>query len=170
MSLFPELDSASFDAELPFSVQPLPGGICPARQERETRLALRVLAAPTETLPEADPMLVRLEAKLDLALEVSLLSRHPERPPLTPCRLGLDSIAWISDHANHGSEPVLVALCPNPDSALLLFLAARISTVTPGENGNYLIRADISGAFDEATRLLWEKWVFRRHRKAILER
>ena len=115
-------------------------------------------------------MLVRLEAKLDLALEVSLLSRHPERPPLTPCRLGLDSIAWISDHANHGSEPGLGALCPTPDSALLLFLAARISTVTPGENGNYLIRADIAGAFDEATRLLWEKWVCRRHRKAILER
>jgi hypothetical protein len=43
-------------------------------------------------------MLVRLEAKLDLALEIALLSHHPERPALTPCRLGLDSIAWLSDH------------------------------------------------------------------------
>ena len=169
MSLFPELGSASFDAELPFSVQPLPGGICPARQERETRLALRVLAAPTETLPEADPMLVRLEAKLDLALEVSLLSRHPERAPLTPCRLGLDSIAWISDHANHGSEPVLVALCPNPDSALLLFRRPH----PHGDAGRKRQLSDLrrhQRRFRRSHPPAVGKWVFRRHRKAILER
>jgi hypothetical protein len=55
---------------------------------------------------------------------------HPERPALTPCRLGLDSIAWLSDHPG-GWAMRQIALMPNPDSALMLFLAAHIEAQTP---------------------------------------
>ncbi|WP_230370485.1 hypothetical protein [Paludibacterium denitrificans] len=102
MNSLPALDSASFDAHLPFAVEPLPDGQCPSRLERQTRLALQVMAAPTETPEDANPLLQRLEAKIDLALEMALLSQHPERPPLTHCRLGLNAIALAKPGAVSG--------------------------------------------------------------------
>jgi len=170
MDSLPRLDSASFDALLPLSVQQLSEGQCSPARQRETRLALRVLAAPTETPEEPDPMLVRLEAKLDLALEVSLLAHHPERPPLLHCRLGLESIAWLSDHPWRSGDIVQLALSPNPDSALMLFLAAQIEAQSPTPDENYAITARLLFPADELTGPLWERWVFRRHRRAILER
>lgn len=170
MNALPALDSASFDARLPLSVQLLSEEECSPARQRETRLALRVLAAPSETPEEPDPMLVRLEAKLDLTLEIALLSHHPDRPPLTPCRLGLESIAWLSDHPWRVGDTVQIALMPNPDSALMLFLAAHIEAQTPTPDESYAITARLQLPADEQTSPLWERWVFRRHRRAILER
>ncbi|WP_028535540.1 hypothetical protein [Paludibacterium yongneupense] len=170
MPQLPELDTVSFDANLPFGAQLLPGGVCPQSLRRETRLALRVLAAPVETTENPDPLLLRLEAKLDLALEVSLLDRHPERPPLQPCRLGLEQLAWQQDQAQAPGESVLMTLYPNADSSLIVFIAGQIVDCRAVGSEGYHIRADISRAFDEITRPLWEKWVFRRHRRAILGR
>ncbi|WP_159875207.1 MULTISPECIES: hypothetical protein [Aquitalea] len=170
MNALPALDSASFDARLPLSVQLLSEEECSPARQRETRLALRVLAAPSEMPEEPDPMLVRLEAKLDLALEIALLGHHPERPALTPCRLGLDSIAWLSDHPWRVGDTVQIALMPNPDSALMLFLAAHIEAQTPTPDESYAITARLQLPADEQTSPLWERWVFRRHRRAILER
>jgi len=170
MSPLPPLDSASFDAMLPLSVHLLSEEQCSPARQRETRLALRVLAAPSETPEEPDPMLVRLEAKLDLALEISLLGHHPDRPPLTRCRLGLDSIAWLSDHPWRVGDTVQIALSPNPDSALMLFMAARIEAQCPTPDEAYAITARLQLPADEQTGPLWERWVFRRHRRAILER
>ncbi|WP_199102239.1 hypothetical protein [Aquitalea sp. ASV11] len=170
MHLLPALDSASFDAHLPLQVQLLNDTQCSAARQRETRLALRVLAAPSETPEEPDPMLMRLEAKLDLALEIALLGHHPDRPALTPCRLGLDSIAWLSDHPWRVGDAVQIALTPNPDSALILFLAAHIEEQHPTPDESYAIIARLQLPQDEQTQPLWERWVFRRHRRAILER
>ncbi|KMN47327.1 hypothetical protein VL04_19935 [Chromobacterium violaceum] len=164
-----ELDTVSFDAELPFLAQALEGDYSP-RLQRETRLALRVLAAPGETPDDSNPILLRLEAKLDLALEVSLLERHPERPPCTPCRLGLNAIAWQDSQAWAPGQPLLLSLYPNPDSALSLCLYGRVLECRPQGGKAHLLSADIHGSFDQDTHLMWEKWVFRRHRRAILER
>ncbi|MBV8680148.1 MAG: hypothetical protein JO338_06820 [Aquitalea sp.] len=170
MNPLPQLDSASFDAMLPLGVHLLSQEQCSPSRQRETRLALRVMAAPSETPEEPDPMLVRLEAKLDLALEIALLGHNPERPPLTACRLGLDSIAWLSDHPWRVGDIVQISLSPNPDSALMLFLAAQIEQQYPTPDEAYAITARLNLPPDEQTGPLWERWVFRRHRRAILER
>jgi len=170
MSPLPTLQTASFDAELPFAACPLPPTGCSPQQTRETRLALRVLAAPVDSVENNDPLLQRLEAKLDLALEVSLLSRYPERPSLTPCRVGLDAVAWLSAHPYTLGEQLRLELFPHPDSALVLYLPSRVKECRPVSAGGHQITADIGAAFSEFTLPLWEKWVFRRHRRAILDR
>ena len=170
MSQLPALETASFDAELPFSATSLALGSCTVQQMRETRLALRVLAAPVESTESADPLMQRMEAKLDLALEVGLLSRYPERPPLTLCRVGLDAIAWHSPQAHNVGEVVELTLFPHPDSALVLYAAARIQECQITSAGGYKLKADIRQAFSEYTLQLWEKWVFRRHRRSVMDR
>lgn len=169
MPPLPALETASFDAELPFCARPAPEGVCTPQQVRETRLALRVLAAPVDSVENTDPLLQRLEAKLDLALEVSLLSRYPQRPPLCHCRIGLEEIGWHADQAYAAGDALRLELFPHPDSALVLYLAARVKTCRPEGSGFALI-ADIQPAFNEFMLQLWEKWVFRRHRRAILDR
>ncbi|TDR73586.1 hypothetical protein [Paludibacterium purpuratum] len=170
MSPLPTLTTASFDAELPFAAIPMAQSACTPQQVRETRLALRVLAAPVDSVENTDPLLQRLEAKLDLALEVSLLSRYPERPMLTSCRVGLDAIGWLSQHPYTLGEKLRIEMFPHADSALVLYLAATVSASVPIEGGQHQITLDILPALDEFTLHLWEKWVFRRHRRGILAR
>jgi hypothetical protein len=166
--MLPELDTVSFDAELPLSLRPFDD--YNAKLARETRLALRILAAPTENRDGADPQMQRLEAKLDLALEVALLSRHPDTPPLHPCRLGLGSIAWLAGHGHQPGSQLLLTLSPHADSALTLFLPAHITSSQLSGSQNYTNTASIDAALDENTRHLWEKWIFRRHREQIRQR
>jgi hypothetical protein len=171
MSKLPTLATASFDADLPLSCLPLAETTYQGRLDRETRLALQLLASPVEVPDDADPLLLRLEAKIDLTLELVLASRYPERPPITACRLGLDAIAWCSPTAYPAGEHVLLTLYPNSDSALILRLAGHIVECHPApDQPGYLLQADISPSFDKTTHLQWEKWVFRRHRRAIQER
>jgi hypothetical protein len=169
MSSLPTLASASFDAELPFAAIPMTESACTPQQIRETRLALRVLAAPVDSVENAEPLLQRLEAKLDLALEVSLLSRYPQRPETTPCRIGLDAVGWLSPHPFTLGERLRIEMFPHIDSALVLYLTAVVSGSVPMADGHQ-ISVDIRPAFDEYTLHLWEKWVFRRHRRGILAR
>ncbi|MBI3143892.1 MAG: hypothetical protein HYZ18_01200 [Pseudogulbenkiania sp.] len=171
MSGLPQLATASFDADLPLSCQRLAETAYQGRLDRETRLALQLLASPVELPDDADPLLLRLEAKIDLTLELVLASRYPERPPIAPCRLGLDAIAWRSPAPYPVGELVLLAIYPNSDSALILRLAGRIVECQPApDQAGYLLQADIRSSFDKTTHLQWEKWVFRRHRRAIQER
>ncbi|MBV8046384.1 MAG: hypothetical protein JO171_04500 [Paludibacterium sp.] len=169
MSLLPTLATASFDAELPFAAIPLPESGCTPQQVRETRLALKVLAAPVDSVENTDPLLQRLEAKLDLALEVSLLSRYPQRPALMDCRVGLDAVGWLSPHPFTLGERLRLEMFPHADSALILYLAVTVSGSVPVAGGHQ-ITVDIRPTFDEFTLHLWEKWVFRRHRRGILAR
>jgi hypothetical protein len=146
------------------------GETCSPQHLRETRLALRVLAAPVDSAENIDPLLQRLEAKLDLALEVSLLSRYPKRPPLTLCRVGLEEIGWHADYPFEAGEKLELTLFPHPDSSLVLHIAAIVQQCAPASGGGFQVAADIRHAFNEFTHGLWEKWVFRRHRRMILER
>jgi len=128
------------------------------------------LAAPVDSGENTDPLLLRLEAKLDLALEMGLLLRYPERPPLTTCRLGLEAVGWHADQPLAIGSSVMLLLFPHPDSALVLYLAACISECVANPAGGVQLTARLSSGLDEYTLSLWEKWVFRRHRRAILER
>ncbi|GGY21646.1 PilZ domain-containing protein [Paludibacterium paludis] len=164
------LDTASFSALLPFA--------CAQRESadelddmlRETRLAMKVLAAPSDAQEDPAPILLRLEAKLDLALEVSLRNRHTERPPLTPCRVGLEALSWSQAAPLKAGDAVLLTLYPNPDSALRLALPGVVTRCARAADGHYNLVADIREGLGEITRPMWEKWVFRRHRRAIVDR
>nr|WP_283773087.1 PilZ domain-containing protein [Craterilacuibacter sp. RT1T] len=162
------MDTVSFDAELPLALAP--HSHYNAKLARETRLALRILAAPTEQRSDADPQLQRLEAKLDLALEVALLSRHPDSAPLHPCRLGLNSLAWHSEQDQSPGANLLLQLSPHADSALTLFLPATVLACQSEGPQGYTITASIEDALSDNTRPLWEKWIFRRHREQISRR
>lgn len=170
MVMFPELNTVSFDAELPLHIEALADGTCPPRLNRETRLTLNVMSAPSDTTEEADQLLRRLEAKLDLVLELSLHERHPQRPPVHSCRIGLEEIAWLTDTAWAVGNTILITFSPNPDSGFMLFLTAKVTECKADTGHNYMVTADIRHALDENTQLLWEKWVFRRHRQDISSR
>ncbi|TCP15516.1 atypical PilZ domain-containing cyclic di-GMP receptor [Crenobacter luteus] len=163
--MLPDLDTACFDATLPLAVAPLPGT---ATLGRETRLALRVLAAPAPR-EEDEAGAARLEAKLDLALEVALMARRPHVPGVRDCRIGLDALAWHEDdaHRHAAGDTLLVTLFPHPDSALALELPVRVEQ--PAEGGRGCL-ARLLPVFDEAGRQMWERWVFRRHRLALQRR
>jgi len=159
----PTLDTVSFDAELPLWSRPLDA--LPARLDRETRLALRLLAAPTETRDNSDPLLLRVEAKLDLALELGLLARHHERPEHCPSRVGLEALAWQATEPRTPGERLLLSLFPNPDSALALHLPVEVQ-----RSGDGVTVARLIAPFDEDSRASWERWVFRRHRLGLQQR
>lgn len=168
--MLPELDTVSFDAVLPLEWAPRDAA-SPALVTRETRLALRVLSAPvSETSDNADPAWQRMEAKLDLALELSLQVRHPQRPPMTACRLGLEGMAWQSAEPVAVHTPLQISFFPHAESALLISLPVTVRQCKALGPGRCMIVADLASAFDEDTRELWEKWIFRRHRRAIQER
>ncbi|NDV13904.1 PilZ domain-containing protein [Crenobacter caeni] len=160
--MLPTLDTVSFDDALPLSLHTR--GEYGPKLARETRLALRVISAAPAGSDGGDAQLLRLEAKLDLALELALFGRHPETPACRACRLGLTEIVWLQDEAASIGD-ALLRLSPNPDSALTLFLPVSVRA-TP-QDGRTLVRTQLAHTFDEATRDAWEKWVFRRHREAI---
>ncbi|CUA81496.1 MULTISPECIES: hypothetical protein [Gulbenkiania] len=167
--MLPQLETVSFDGELPLMIGPAANGPTPPRLVRETRLALRVLAAPTELHEDSDPLLIRLEAKIDLALELTLVGYHRDEAHPTPCRVGLHQLAWLADTVFQPGDTHLFTLAPHTESALTLHLTGHIVACQPaGER--FAVLADIRHAFDEHTLLMWEKWVFRRHRQAIHQR
>lgn len=163
--MLPALDTVYFDAALPLTSRSAAPG---AGLAQETRLALRVLAAPEAHDDDEDAM-TRLEAKLDLALEIALKAHHPQRPLARTCRIGLNALAWEDSEAYQPGETVELVLFPNPDSALALAVPLTITAATPLPNGTQYL-GDCKAAFDDATRQMWEKWVFRCHRRALQKR
>ncbi|MCW3481476.1 hypothetical protein OL229_18215 [Neisseriaceae bacterium JH1-16] len=166
--ILPSLDTVSFDADLPLLSRPL--DLLPARLDRETRLALRLLAAPTETRDNSDPLLLRVEAKLDLALELGLLARHHERPEHCASRVGLEALAWHASRTYPEGARLLLSLFPNPDSALALSLPIEVTRSQEDGQGGSVVSARLIAPFDEDSRASWERWVFRRHRLALQQR
>jgi hypothetical protein len=163
--MLPALDTAYFDAVLPLmSRAVISGAILP----QETRLALKVLAAPEPHDDDADAM-TRIEAKLDLALEIALKVHHPQRPLARTCRIGLTALAWEDIESYQPGDEIELLLFPNSDSALALTLPITIVQADTLPTGA-LYLGEFKSAFDEPTRLMWEKWVFRCHRRSLQKR
>ncbi len=161
-STLPPLDTVCFDTLLPLSYQPQAEN--DAQALLTTRLALAMLASPGDG-SDASPAQQRLEAKLDLALELALQQHDPQHPAPVPCRIGLESLAW--QHAlplENGSQGMLSLQVQAP-SALTLHLPLTIRQCLPLAGG-FAIVGDWGNALGEA-QAAWERWVFRRHRQYI---
>lgn len=163
--MLPALDTVYFDAVLPLLSR---AGRQGASLAQESRLALRVLAAP-EPHDNDDDALVRMEAKLDLALEIALKAHLPARPPAHTCRIGLNALAWEDSETYQLGDAVVLMLFPNEGSALALTLPLTIIQADTLPNG-MLYLGEFKSIFDDATRLMWEKWVFRSHRRSLQKR
>lgn len=164
--MLPALDTVCFDDCLPLAWHALTGPVPPSLR-RESELTLRLLAAPPEGADKAEPALQRLEAKLDLALELGLLQRHPDAPPPCLCRIGLEGVAWMTTSPPSG--PCLLELAPSPTAALRLFLPLQDVSARLLADGSTVVQARLAPLSDPL-HLHWEKWVFRRHRDAIQKR
>ncbi|WP_147693423.1 hypothetical protein [Vogesella mureinivorans] len=158
------LDTVSFDAELPLAYQPQADAHAIAQALLTTRLALTVLASPADSTEQAST-LQRLEAKLDLALELALQQRYPQAGALTPCRIGLESLCWLHPAPLDVGSSGMVLLQPSTPSALTLQLPLTIRQCQAAGHG-YAIQASWAGSLGDA-QADWERWVFRRHRQAI---
>ncbi|WP_174873790.1 PilZ domain-containing protein [Vogesella oryzae] len=163
----PQLDTASFDAQLPLAIRQA-DTLETARALLETRLALAILAAPSDS-GEGSVQLQRLEAKLDLSLELALRARAPLAGQPCLCRIGLDSIAWQQDRPLAEASQWLLSLQTGLDSALTLHLPVTIRHCEQQASG-WLLRADWRGALPEAVQQNWERWVFRGHRQQVGKR
>jgi len=163
--MLPALDTVYFDAVLPLMSRTAAPG---AGLAQETRLALKVLAAP-EPHDDDEDAFVRLEAKLDLALEIGLKVHHPHRPLARTCRIGLNVLAWEDMETYQPGDVVELVLFPNQDSALALTLPLTVLESTALPTG-MLYLGDFKTVLDDATRLMWEKWVFRSHRRSLQKR
>lgn len=165
MDILPTLDTVYFDAMLPLSSRAVERHDTLAQ---ETLLALRVLAAPEPREDDSEATL-RLEAKLDLALELALKQRNPHKPLARPCRIGLNALAWEDIEAYQPGDEIELKLFPNPESALALRLPLTIRQANP-QPGRTLYLGELKPLFDENSRLQWEKWVFRCHRRSLQKR
>lgn len=169
MSAISLLDTVSFQATLPLSMASLSTGNARLQQQRETQLVLQVLTTQnTEPASGTDPFLQRLEAKLDLILEIGLISRPHPSLTLTRCEFGLEAMIWYENEAVALNQSYLLVVQAAPHSALTLYLVVQIVDCRAVECGFQLL-ADIRQSFDNETSKLWEKWVFRCHRRAIVE-
>lgn len=158
------LDTVSFDAELPLAYQPQADAAAIAQALLGTRLALSILARPADSGEQA-ASLQRLEAKLDLALELALQQRYPQAGQPTPCRVGLESLCWLHPAPLDIGSSGIISLQPRMPSALTVQLPLVILQCQPAGHG-YAIVASWGEHLGDA-QADWERWVFRRHRQAI---
>lgn len=158
------LDTVSFDAELPLAYQPQADAQAMAQALLGTRLALSILASTADSSEQAGT-LQRLEAKLDLALELALQQRYPQAGAPTPCRIGLESLCWLHPAPLDIGSSGIISLQPRMPSALTLQLPITVLQCQPAGQG-YAVRASWGTQLAE-TQADWERWVFRRHRQAI---
>jgi hypothetical protein len=163
--MLPALDTASFDAELPLSSRKIGHA---AALSQTARLTLQVLAAP-EAHEDDSEASIRLEAKLNLLLETVLRSATPYQPLARRCRIGLDALAWEDVEAYAPGDHVELTLFPNHDSALMLPLPLTIVQADVA-NGQFLYLGRLKPVLEDEERDLWEKWVFRRHRRSLQKR
>ena len=160
----PPLDTVSFDSHLPLDYQPQVSADAQARALLTTRLALAILAGQGEQA-DAGSALQRLEAKLDLALELALQQHYPPLARHQPCRIGLEALVWQQPQALAVGSQGVLSLQVQAPSALTLQLPLTIQHCQPQPDG-FAITASWGMALGDA-QAAWERWVFRQHRQQI---
>jgi len=162
----PQLDTASFDAQLCITLRQCDAQET-ARALLETRLALAILAAPADAA-DSSPQLQRLEAKLDLSLELALRARPGPQLQPCACRIGLEALAWQQQDALPAGSHWLLSLQPGLDSAMSLHLPVIIRSCQ-AQAGSHVLQAQWH-ALPDAVQQNWERWVFRGHRQQVGKR
>lgn len=160
----PSLDTVSFDCHLPLDYQPQGDAHAHAQALLTTRLALAILAGQGDVADSA-PAQQRLEARLDLMLELALQQRYPLLARHAACRIGLEAVAWYHHTALPPGSQGLLSLQVQSPSALTLQLPLTIRHCQPQADG-FAIVAGWGPALGDA-QAAWERWVFRRHRQSI---
>ena len=150
----PTLNSLFYDAQLACQLRPA-GPISP-QQHSDTQLALRLLGA--DALQSEDPVLLRIEAKLDVCLAWLGRVSHANRPS-RPCRIGLEQFAWASQPEDQDG-PALLEVYPSVDCPLPLTLAVSIQRQPDG----YTL-ATFTPELDEQSASCWSRFVFQQHRR-----
>lgn len=167
MILLPELETVSFDTTLPLCFRTESDDGNHQVAQLETRLALAVLAAPSDQDSEASPLQLRLEAKLDFMLELGLQARYPALPAARTCRIGLEAIAWCDSQPLLPATRGLLQLHPHTPSAAALHLSVQILDSRASDDGQYLLHARLLPFARETDTHRWERWVFHQHRLRI---
>lgn len=150
----PTLNTLSFDAELVcrLSSQPIS-----AAQQHDTRLALHLLGATEQT--SEDPVLLRIEAKLDVCLAWLGQNTRQQHSESRLCRLGLEQFAWRSQ-ADEPSGAATLIFYPDAHCPLPLTFPVHCRVQADG----YTIASLVPG-LDEVNADLWAHFVFRQHRQ-----
>jgi hypothetical protein len=172
-----ELQGIFYAAELPLSwtalsrIQPLK--IQQWQHEALTLLhALAVIETPVveadrDISSSAGKSMERLEAKLDLALNLmmQLVRQQAELPPPHSVILRADAIEWTDTAAPPVAQQILLSLHLSPLLAQALLIPATVTTVETLENGTR-VRASFTHLNQEMEDWL-ERTLFRYHRRSI---
>lgn len=119
---------------------------------------------------ETTPELIRLETKLDLALELlfELVSSNKEKLRRVPIRLGAYGMEWRQEAPPPGIEdPLWVHLRLDPRLPQPIRLPARVVAVETLASGD-LVRVEFEHQGGELPELL-EKFIFRHHRRQVAQ-
>ncbi len=133
--------------------------------------ALATMEAPPgerdiESTAENDKRLERLEAKLDLTLDLltKLMARDTPKPPSCPVTVSAAAIEWTSVAAQACGTGV-ITLFIDPRLPQPLQLPALVAHSTLTDDGHKTMAEFLH--LDEETREWLERAVFRRHRRHI---
>ncbi len=133
------------------------------------RLAMFMEEPPAEPGEGSGADLHRLEAKVDLLLQLELerqLAGAP-LPEAVPVCLSAGELAWVAAAVPVAGEEVEVALHLAPGQLPPLRLRGRgVAATAAGEAREATVRLDMAPALAEAL----ERFVFRQHRRAVARR
>ncbi len=158
------------ECRMPLSWRPAApdeGGGEAARREAALLLAaINQMEAGHETEPGPESRrLDRLEAKLDLALNLLARALEPGAPPGSRAvRLGAEEVSW--EDPQPPAEGVPLVLEMRPSEILPLTLKLPAVALAPGPGRGRAALAGLSDSLDDAL----VQFVFRRHRQAIRAR
>lgn len=132
----------------------------------EALLVLRVInliEAPAAREGEVDTPMARVEAKLDLALNLLALGFHDQhpRPQPRPVTLWAEGCSLGTAQDVQPGEAMVIALYLATTLALPLKLAASVVATHDGETELHWL------AMPEAVQTGWEQWLFRQHRRMV---
>ena len=124
-------------------------------------------AHETEFGGDMEKRLDRLEAKLDLALNLlsNLLAQNTPKPETCPVTLSASTIEWVSRSAAPAKGSIVISLFIDPRMPQPLMLPASVRESDAATGGTRIV-ADFTHLSEEVKDSL-ERAVFRHHRRHI---
>jgi len=121
----------------------------------------------TESGDEVEKKLDRVEAKLDLALNMlfTLLAQHTPKPETCPVTLSASTIEWVCGGVAPAKGGIVISLFIDPRLPQPLLLPANVRESLSVAGGTRIV-ADFTHLSEEVEEGL-ERTVFRNHRRHI---
>lgn len=110
--------------------------------------------------------LARIEHKLDLLLNLvgELIFQQRNAAAVSPLLIGLHGMAWPETKKISQEHTIIIELFLHPHTPSLCLSGKVVDTVTKNTQTWYVIKFDDPG---DAVTALFEKWIFRQHRRSI---